>query len=190
RCVLLDDEHPVVAHHDDDVRELAVAAEPLLAVDDPLVTVAFGVRAEVARVGTALRFGHRVARTHALSEQRFEVLRLLLLGAVRREDLHVARVGSLAAEDRRCRVVRAEDLVEQRELELAEARAADVLVEEDPPEALRFDLVLQAVDEAVDGRGPAHWPRGGRECEREWLDLLTAELLRPAPPPPEIPVGP
>ena len=176
---LLDDEHPVVAHHDEDVGELPVAAEPLLTVDDPLVAVAFGVRHERAGVGATLRLRHRVARPHLLREQRLEVLLLLLLGAVGGEDLHVPGVGCLAAEDRRRRAVRAEDLVQERELELPEAGAADVLVEEDAPEALLLDLVLQPVDEAVDGRRTADRPTGGGERERQRLDLLAAELLDP-----------
>ncbi len=46
------------------------------------------------------------------------------------------------------RRVAAEDLVEQAELELAEAGAAELLVEEDRPQALVLDLVLQALDAA------------------------------------------
>ena len=42
------------------------------------------------------------------------------------------------------RRVAADDLVEQAELELAEAGAAELLVEEDRPEALVLDLLLQA----------------------------------------------
>ena len=41
--------------------------------------------------------------------------------------------------------VAAEDLVEQAELELAEAGPAELLVEEDRPQALVLDLLLQAL---------------------------------------------
>ena len=73
--------------------------------------------------------------------------------------------------------VAAEDLVEQAELELAEAGAAELLVEEDRPQALVLDLLLQAAHVRLD--------LGVRRADRvrehvvERLDLLLAELLDP-----------
>jgi hypothetical protein len=46
--------------------------------------------------------------------------------------------------------VASDDLVEQAELELAEARAAEILVEEDGPQALFFDLLLEFAYVAFD----------------------------------------
>ena len=171
------DEHAVRAHDEEDVGDAARAREPLLAVDDPLVAVALGVRLEEVRVGAALRLGHRVRRPHLLVEHRLEPALLLLVGAVRGEHLHVAGVGRGRAEHLRRRRVPAEDLVQQPELELPVAGAAELLVEEDRPQALVLDLVLQALDERLDLRVlRAHRVR---EHELERLDLLAAELLDP-----------
>ena len=73
--------------------------------------------------------------------------------------------------------VAAEDLVQQAELELAVAGAAEVLVEEDRPEALVLDLVLQPFDQRLDLRVLRADRVGEDVVER--LDLLTAELLDP-----------
>ena len=54
--------HAVRAHHEKDVGDAPRAREPLLAIDDPLVTVAYRVRLEQVRVGATLRLGHRVRR--------------------------------------------------------------------------------------------------------------------------------
>ena len=155
------DEHAVRAHHEEDVGDAARAREPLLAVDDPLVAVAHGVRPEQVRVGAALRLGHRVRRPHLLVEHRLEPALLLLVGAVRGEHLHVAGVGRGRAEHLRRRRVPAEDLVQQAELQLPVAGTAELLVEEDRPQALLLDLVLQALDERPDLRVLATAPRTG-----------------------------
>ena len=118
---------------------------PLMTHSSPSL---LGVRLEQVRVGAALRLGHRVRRPHLLVEHRLEPALLLLVGAVRGEHLHVAGVGRGRAEHLRRRRVAAEDLVEQAELELAVAGAAELLVEEDRPQALVLDLVLQALDAA------------------------------------------
>ena len=169
---------PLLTHHDEDVGDLAVAAEPLLAVDDPLVAVALGGGLEQRRVGTALRLGHRERRPDLLGDQRLEVPLLLFRGAVGGEDLHVAGVGCLRAEDRRRRTVRAEDLVQERELELTEAGAAEILVEEERPEALLLDLVLERIDDGRRCWGSFDFAASGKS-EVDGVDLLAAELLDP-----------
>ena len=73
--------------------------------------------------------------------------------------------------------VAAEDLVEQAELELAVAGTAELLVEEDRPQALVLDLVLQALDQRLDLRVLGADRVGEHVLER--LDLLAAELLDP-----------
>src|SRR5206468_694858 len=75
-----------------------------------------------------------------------------------------------------CRVA-AEDLVEQRQLQLAEPGPAELLVEEQRPEAARFDLVLQLLDLSLDGRVVGADGIGEDEIERR--DLLLAEPLHP-----------
>jgi hypothetical protein len=70
--------------------------------------------------------GHRVAGEHLAVEQRLQVALLLLRGAVVGDDFRVARVRRLAPEHDRCPLRAAEDLVEQRELQLAVALAAEL----------------------------------------------------------------
>ncbi len=171
------DVHAVRAHHEEDVGHPAGAREPLLAVDDPLVAVTGGVGPEQVRVGPALRLGHRVRRPHLLVEHRREPTLLLLVGAVGREHLHVPGVGRRGPEHLRGRRVATEDLVQQTELELAVARTAEVLVEEDGPQPLVLDLVLERLDQGPDLRVLRADRVGEHVAER--LDLLAAELLHP-----------
>ena len=171
------DEHAVRAHDEQDVGDAAGAGEPLLAVDDPFLAVAHRVRAEQVRVGAALRLGHRVRRPELLVQHRLEPALLLLVGAVRREHLHVAGVGRGRAEHLRRRRVAAEDLVQQAELELAVAGPAEILVEEDRPQPLVLDLVLQALHQRLDLRVPRPHRVGEHVLER--LHLFAAELLDP-----------
>ncbi len=65
----------------------------------------------------------------------------------------------------------------QTELELAVAWAAELLVEEDRPEPLVLDLVLQALYELPDLR--IRIPHGVGEYVPERLDLLSTELVDP-----------
>ncbi len=177
RCLSRHHEHAVGAHHEQDVGDPARRGEPLLAVDHPLVAVLDGMGLEQARVAAALRLGHRVRREHVLIQQRLEPALLLLLGAVGGEHLHVAGVGRRGTEHVRSPGIAADDLVEQAELELSEARAAEVLVEEDRPEALILDLLLEFADISLHrGIGRAH--RVGEHVV-ERLDLLFTELLDP-----------
>ena len=155
-------EHAVGAHHEEDVGGAAGRGEPLLTVDDPLAAVLDRGGAEQVRVRTALRFGHRIGRPHFLGEHRLEPTLLLLVGAVGGEHFHVAGVGRGRAEHGRRRAVRADDLVEQRQLELTEAGAAEFLVEEDGPQALLLDLVLDRLDQRLDLGILASGSRTGR----------------------------
>ena len=97
--------------------------QPLMTHSSPSLTAR---RRELRRVGAGVRFGHRVAREHLAVEQRLEVALLLLRRAVVGDDLRVAGVGRLAAEDDRRPLRPAEDLVQQRELELAVALATEL----------------------------------------------------------------
>ena len=131
-------------------------------------------RGEHLRVGARLRLGHRVAREALAVEQRLEVLLLLRLGAVVGDDLGVAGVGCGGAEHDRRPARRAEDLVDQRELELAEALAAELGTEVRTPETLgphlvlhrphqRAGLVVERVERAVrEDRGRAARPSRAR----------------------------
>ena len=144
------DEHAVRAHHEEDVRHSAGGREPLLAVDDPLVAVTDGVSLEQARVRPALRLGHRVGREHVLVHERLEPPLLLLVGPVGGEHLHVPRVRRSGAENLWGRGITADHLVQQSQLQLAEPGTAKLLVEEDRPQPLVLDLLLEAAHVRLD----------------------------------------
>ena len=167
-------------HRDQELGQVGVGGEVLLAVDHPGVAVAHGPAAELPRVGAALWLGHGEAGDDVAVEERLEVLPLLLLGPVVREDLRVARVGGLAAEDVRRPHRPAEDLVQQRELHLAVARAAELGAEMAGPEAVLPHLCLQRIGDLLVHRVPPVVRRGGvREREVERLDLPPHEHVRP-----------
>ncbi len=118
--------------------------QPLMTHSSPSLSRA---ALEQRGVGAGVRLGHRVAREALAVEQRLEVLLLLLVGAVVGDDLGVAGVGRLAPEHDRRPLRPAEDLVEQRELELAVALAAELGAEVGRPQALAPDLLLEGVDD-------------------------------------------
>ena len=125
-----------------------------------------------------MRLGHRVAGEHLAVEQRLQVALLLLVGAVVGDDLGVAGVGRLAAEDDRRPLRAAEDLVQQRQLQLAVALAAELGTEVGRPQALGAHLVLERIDDAA----LAVIERDEllvREEIVERLDLLADELVGP-----------
>src|SRR5207302_1966532 len=97
---------------------------------------------------------------------------LLLVAAIQRQDLGVAGVGSLVAEDRRRPHAGALDLVHQAELDLAVALATVLRREMRGLQALRLDLVLERADEAGEA-----FEVGVDDLERP--DLLLNEALHP-----------
>ena len=92
-----------LAHDDQEVADRRVRAEPLVPVDDPLVAVEHGLRGEQRGVGAGARLGHREAAAQLAVEQRLHPLLLLLVGAADGDQLGVARVRGVVAEDRRAR---------------------------------------------------------------------------------------
>ena len=94
-------------HHDQERRRSAAFDEnhfsPLITHSSPSSSAR---RLEHPRIGAALRLGHREARDDLVVEQRLQILLLLRGGAVVREDLGVAGIGRLAAEDDRRRSAR------------------------------------------------------------------------------------
>jgi len=118
-------------------KRMSAARPALVNHFSPLMThsspVADGVGLEEVRVGASLRLGHGVGRPHLLVEQRLQPPLLLLLRAVGGEHLHVPGIGRGRPEDRRCRAVASEDLVDEGELQLPEPGAAEFLVEEERP---------------------------------------------------------
>ena len=157
--------------------EVGVRREPLLAVDHPLVAVALGAGHEPGRVGTTARLGHRVRRHDLLCEQRLEVALLQVVGAVVGQDLGVARVGRLTAEDDRSAVRASEDLVEQRQLDLAVAGAAEVRTEVARPQAPLAHLLLERWDQRLTHR-ILHVPCVVDDLI-DGLDLVADEVVDP-----------
>ena len=128
-----------------EVGDRGVRREPLVPVDHPLVAVAHGGRREQRRVGAGAGLGHREARAVLAVEQRLHPALLLLVGAADGDQLGVAGVGRVVAEDARAVHGLAEDLVHQAELDLAEPEPAHVRRQVGGPQALALDLLLQRV---------------------------------------------
>ncbi len=104
---------------------------------------------------------------------------LLLVGrSVVGDDLGVAGVGRLAAEHDGRPLRAAEDLVEQREVELAVSLAAELGTEMCGPQPLAPHLFLQRVDHPAP-RAVERNELVVREEVVERLDLFADEVLRP-----------
>ena len=144
-----DDEHGVALiggvvglgdhHHYEKGGPAGVRGEPLLAVDHPLVAVELGPGGEFLGIGTGLRLRHGIGGEELPVEQWLEIPFLVLLGPVVSQDLGIAGVRSLAAENDRGQAGPAEDLVEQAELDLAVALAAEFRTEMRRPQAAVLD---------------------------------------------------
>ena len=134
----------------------------------PVALVEHGARLERRRVGAGdAGLGHRERRAQVAGEQRVQPAVLLLLGAGERDELGVAGVRRLVAERARRVRRRAEDLVHEPELDLAEALAAELGRQVRGPQPARADLAPAAGaarGRAAPGRGraspAARSPRG------------------------------
>jgi hypothetical protein len=165
-------------HHDQERRGIGVGREVLPAVDHPVVAVAHRTCGELRWVGAPLRFGHRIAREQFTVEQRAQVALLLLGCAVVRDDLCVAGVWGLTAEDDGRPRRAAEDLVEQRELQLPVPLPAEFGTEMGCPQTLLAHLFLERVDDRAPGFG--QWGElQVRPGQVERFDLVGDELIRP-----------
>ena len=179
RCAVMH-RHVGVGDRDDDEerRDGCVAGEVLSAGDHPVVAVADGAGGEDPGVGTALRLGHREAGEDLTGQQAGQVAVLLVLGAEAGDDLGIAGVGRLGAEhDRRPRAA-AQDLVDQRQLDRAEALPAEFRAEVRRPQTLVANLLFERVDD------PAplvvqrqKFAAGEQHLQR--LDLFADELADP-----------
>ena len=121
--------------------------------------------------------GHRVAGGDLAIEQRLQVALLLLLGAVVREDLGVAGVRRLAAEDRGRPARAAQHLVHQRELRLSVAGAAELGPQVAGPETPLLHLLLQRSHDLH--RAGVGLVVGIVQHEVEGLDLVADESGHP-----------
>ncbi len=164
-------------HHDQEGGVAGVRGEPLLAVDHPLVAVPRGAAGEHLGVGAAVGLGHRVAGHDLVVEQRREIALLVRFAPVVSEDLRVARVGRLAAEDHRREARAAEDLVHQGQLELAVARSAELRPQMAGPQLAALHLILKRADQVLVAR--VRDVVGALEQIVERLDLGADEVIDP-----------
>src|SRR5439155_13393915 len=129
-------------------------------------------RLDQRRVGARARLRHGERAAQFPVEQRTHPALLLLLGAPHGDELGIARVGRLVAEDRRRVDRRAEDLVHEPELHLTEPPATHVGRQMGRPEPALLDLLLERVGQPPEGRLV--------EVERlERVDLVTDEPPHP-----------
>jgi hypothetical protein len=143
-----------------------------VAVDHPLVTVAHGSGGEQRGVGPGAGLGHGEGGPELAVEERAHPALLLLLRAPLGQQLAVAGVRGVVAEDRRGVDAAPEDLVHEAQAHLAEPAAAELLREVGGPQALGLDLLLQRIGDAAQ--------RVVVEVEGlEGLDLLAHEAAHP-----------
>ena len=107
-----------------------------------------------------------------------QVLLLLLVGAVVRDDLGVAGVGGLAAEHDRRPLRAAQDFVQQGEFELAVTLAAEFGSEVGCPQPASAHLLLERVDDLAAVTVERH-ELLVRKRQVERLDLFADELVGP-----------
>ncbi len=137
-------------HDDPEGGPLGPRREPLVAVDHPLVAVPHCARPQSRRIRAGhLGLGHREERAHLAGDERPQPALLLLVGAEQPEDLGVARVGRLAAEDELTPDRAADLLVQVRVDEEAPARAARLGRHVRRPETLLLRSGAQTLDERV-----------------------------------------
>ena len=130
-------------HDDEESGKLGVRGEPFLAVDDPVAAVLNRGCGEDQRVGAALRLGDGEARHDLVFEQRLQIFFLLRRRTVMRQNFGISGVGRLRSEHDRPEPRASEQLVHQRELQLAVALAAELWPKMAGPEAALPHALLQ-----------------------------------------------
>ena len=137
-------------HHDQEVGHRSVRGEPLVAVDDPLVTVPHGGGGDHRGVGPRPRLGHGEAAAETAVEQGQQPPLPMLLTArgldAHRQQLGVARIGGVVAEGHRPVRGLAQDLVHQAQLDLAEPTSAQLRWKVRSPQPPALDLLLEGFD--------------------------------------------
>lgn len=112
-------------HGEDKVCRRSVGSEPLVAVDDIFVSVSHSRGRYHRGVGAGVvRFGHGEAAGDLASEQRFKPLLFLLVVGSDGQQLAVARVWGLVAEDDRGYTDTAQNLMHKGQLHLPVALAS------------------------------------------------------------------
>lgn len=123
-----------------------------MSVDDVLVTLAHSPRGQLRRISTGTGLCHREAAAQLTGQQGLHPPLLLKIVTAEREQLCVAGVRRVIAEDRRCEHALTEDLVHQAQLELTEPTAAELRLEMSRPQALVPNLLLELVGVLCEGR--------------------------------------
>ena len=143
-CAVVD-RYVGIGDHDDqqELREQRVGGEPLLPLDHVLVALAPGAALEDLGIGTPVRLCHGEAGHDPAFEQWHEVLLLLVLRTEMGDELRVAGIRRLTAEDARRKAAAAEDLVHERELQLAVALPAQVRRQVARPQVALPHLLLE-----------------------------------------------
>ena len=129
-------------HHDQEFGIARMRGEPLLAADHPVVALTHGAGLEHFGVGAALWLGHGEARDDLVIQERLQKAALLLGRAVVGKDLGIAAVGRLAAEYCGAILRAPQDFVEQGELDLAIALAAQFGAQMTGPQLAAAHLLL------------------------------------------------
>ena len=153
RCVGRDNEHGHAlirrgvrvghGHDDQETCPARVGRKPLLAVDNPLVAIPFGLALEHLGVGAGVRLGHGKARHDLIVEQGCEKALFQFRRAVVGQYFAVARIRGLAAEDDGRKARATQYLVHEGELELTVAGAAQFRPQMAGPQAALPDLFLE-----------------------------------------------
>ena len=130
-------------HDQRDIGDAGGAAEPLLAVENPVVAIADGAGLHAGCVSAGGLLGHRVADALFAVEQRLEELLLLEGRAVREEREHRGVVGALRVQGERAEIALAQFHLDERVGQRSEAHAAELGWDERAPKPLRACLLAQ-----------------------------------------------
>ncbi|KWV85097.1 hypothetical protein PFLmoz3_05245 [Pseudomonas fluorescens] len=134
------------AHEDQDLaaRVAGAGGPPLLAVDHPLVALAFGAGGHVGGVrGRHIRFGHGKGGTNLAAQQGFEPALFLFFVGVAHQHFHVAGVGSGAVEWLRAEQRAAHDFRQGCVFKVGQASAQFGFRQKQVPQALGLRLGLE-----------------------------------------------
>ena len=139
-------------HHDREIRDARTGREPLLAVQDPLVTATDRTRPHAGGVRARRPLGHREADPQVAVHERDEVALLLVLAAVfgQREHRRVLRPHAVERPGPQMRE-RATDLdLDDRVREMAEPHAAVLDGHEGTPQPLGASFGLQLAHDVAE----------------------------------------
>jgi hypothetical protein len=130
--------------HENHIRHRGIGDEPFVAIDHPLVTVAFGRRADHGGIGPRIEWLSKGEGARDLPAKVGPQPPLLLgISGPVGQQLHVPAVGRLDSEDRHGVHAASDDFGHQRQLELTEATSAQLRVQERSPQPALLDLFLK-----------------------------------------------